>query len=285
MPRLESPNSINTYNLCKRKYYYSYKLKLPKKDNISSLTGKAVHDALENFFKIDTSNITKADYDLILKHHLMNSFNSTWTKALPELLKLENDKETIRKYYRESMYMLQNFVDDFLNTLNSVINGYSFQDAFNKLRPKTEVYLYSEKHNVHGYLDAILDMNGDIYILDYKTGTRDEITEDYKLQLAIYALMFKENFDKLPHKVGLHFLRQGTKKFLDVTEELLEKAKKECQLIQVNTRSDDIKDYEKNPGPLCKWKDGECSFYGVCYGVKRLEDYHEESFIQIKKIN
>ena len=53
MGRLESPNSINTYNQCKRKYYYSYKLKLPRTDTIATIRGKAVHDALENFFKIN----------------------------------------------------------------------------------------------------------------------------------------------------------------------------------------------------------------------------------------
>ncbi len=283
MTRVESPSSINTYNMCKRKYFYSYKLNLPKTESISTLTGKAVHDALENFFKIDISQINKSNYDLILKQNLMNLFNNAWTKALPELLKLENDKETIRYYYQESMYMLQNFIEDFLSTLSSIINGSTFQEAFNKLKPKTEIYLYSEKHNVQGYVDAILEINDEIYIIDYKTSSRDDITEDYKLQLAIYAMMFQEKYDKLPTKIGLHFLRHGTKKYVEINEKLLEEAKKECQLIQLNTKSNDIKDYEKNPGPYCKWKDGQCSFYEQCYGVKKLEDYSGDKLIKIKK--
>lgn len=275
MARLESPSSINTYNLCKRKYFYSYKLNLPRKENISALTGKAVHDALERFFKIDTSGIDKTNYELMLKQQLMHLFNLAWAKALPELLKLENDKETIRNYYQESIYMLQNFIDDFLNALSAAINGHTFQEAFEKLKPQTEVYLYSEKYNVHGYLDAVFNINGEIYIIDYKTGSKDNIKEDYLLQLAIYSLMFHERFGKLPHKVGLHFLRHGTKKYLEVNEELLNKAKKECELIQLNTESNSIRDYDKNPGPLCKWKDGQCSFYDMCYGIKKLEDYEE----------
>ena len=71
MTRLESPSSINTYKHCKRKYFYSYKLNLPRKDNIAAITGKVVHEALENFFKINTENITKSDYEFILKQHLM----------------------------------------------------------------------------------------------------------------------------------------------------------------------------------------------------------------------
>jgi len=282
MTRLESPSSINTYNTCKRKYYYSYKLNLPRTDSISTLTGKAVHDALEKFFKIDITNINKTNYELILKHEVLNLFNDAWTKALPSLLKLENDKETIRHYYNESIYMLQNFINDYLSSLSVVLNGGSFQDAFFKLKPQTEVYLFSEKHNVHGYLDAVLEIGGEVYIIDYKTSSRDELTEDYKLQLAIYSLMYGEKFGKLPHKVGLHFLRHGTKKFVDVNEDLLELAKKECELIKINTESNDIKDYEKNPGPFCKWRDGQCSYYDTCYGIKKLDSY-EEPLIQVKK--
>lgn len=282
MGRLESPSSINTYKLCKRKYFYSYKLSLPRKESISTLTGKAVHDALENFFKIDTVKLTKTNYEFVLKHHLMNSFNSAWAISLPKLVELETDKEIIRSYYQGSFYMLQNFIDDFLSSLSVKINGYTVEVAFNSLKPKTEVYLYSEKHNVHGYIDAVLDIDGEIFILDYKTSSRDDFSEEYELQLAIYALLFNEKFNKLPKKVGLHFLRHGTKKFIDVTPNLLEKARRECELIQIKTESNDLKDYDKNPGPYCKWKDGQCSFYELCYGQKKLNDYEEDNLIQIK---
>ena len=283
MTRLESPSSINTYNMCKRKYFYSYKLNLPRKDSISTLTGKTVHDALEGFFNINITGIDKSNYQVILRQQLMNLFNNSWTKALPLLLKLENDKDTIRKFYQDSIYMLQNFIDDYLSTLSTVINGGTFEEAFTKLKPQTEIYLFSEKHKVHGYLDVILEINNEIYIIDYKTSSRDDFTEDYKLQLAIYSLMFNEKFGKMPSKLGLHFLRHGTKKFIDANEELIEKAKKECELIQLNTVSDDINNYDKNPGPWCKWRTGECSFYSQCYGVKKLQDYDEQNLIQLGK--
>ncbi len=282
MSRLESPSSINTYNQCRRKYFYSYKLNLPRKESISTITGKSLHEALENFFKIDPSKISKSDYELPLKHSLMNIFNNAWVKALPSLMKLEDDKEIIKNYYNESIFMLQNFITDYLNSLNQEINGKSFQEAFNKLKPETEIYLNSKNYMVQGFVDAVIKIKDDIYILDYKTGARDEFTDDYKLQLAIYALLFKEKFGITPNKVGLHFLRHGTKKYIDVDEKLLGKAKKECELIHVNTASEDIKDYDKNPGYWCKWRNGQCSFYDLCFGVKTLDQY-DEKLIQINK--
>ncbi len=285
MTRVESPSSINTFNTCKRKYYYSYKLSLPKKDSIAALTGKAVHDALENFFKIDINNVNKENFDIELRHNLMNLYNKVWSESLQALLKLELDKEIIRDYYQNSMNMLNNFINDFLERLKQELVNLSFQEAFTKIKPETEVFLFSEKYQVQGYLDALMNFNGDTYILDYKTSKSDEFSEDYKLQLGIYSLMFQEKFGKLPKKVGLHFLRHGTRKFIDVTEELVKKAEKECQLIQINTGSNDINDYEKNPGYYCKWRDGSCSFYDLCFGVKKLTDFEnkEEKLIQLDK--
>lgn len=276
MSRIESVSSINTFNQCKRKYYYSYKLNLPRKDSISTLTGKAVHDALENFYNISLDDINKENYQIELKHSLMNLYNKSWSESADALLKLELDKNTIRAYYQDSIYMLQNFIDDFLDKLKEEIKTLSFTEAFNKIKPETEVFLQSEKHNVHGYLDVVMNLKeGDSYILDYKTSKSDEFSDEYKLQLAIYALMFKDRYGKLPNKVGLHFLRHGTKKFIEVTESLLLKAEKECELIKLNTESNSLIDYEKNPSPLCKWKEGECSFYELCFGIKKVNDFEE----------
>ncbi|HLC86234.1 MAG TPA: PD-(D/E)XK nuclease family protein [Candidatus Nanoarchaeia archaeon] len=279
MARIESASSITTYNTCPRKYYYSYKLELPKKDSISTLTGKAVHEALEKFFQIDVNSITKENYKRELKQRLLVLFNESWINFLDDLNKLEVEKEVIRDYYQESMSMLNNFVEDFINSISNELSASSFLDAFNKLKPMTEVYLFSEKHNVRGYLDAVMNVNDDIFIIDYKTSSRDKITDDYRLQLTIYALMYNEKFNKLPKKVGLHFLRHGTKKFIDISKELLKEAVRQCELIQVKTASENINDYPKNPGYYCKWKDGECSFYNVCFGAKKLDN-----FIEIKGV-
>ena len=280
MTRLESASSINTFNTCKRKYYYSYKLNLPKRESVATLTGKAVHTTLERFFKIDITNINKSNYELELKHYLLNLFNVTWSESLIELLKLENDKETIRKYYTESLFMLQNFLIDFIQELKS--HNMDFSEAFNKLKPKTEVYLSSDKYQVQGYIDCILKMNDQIFIIDYKTSSKDVLSDDYLLQLSIYSLLFNESYGKFPNKVGLHFLRHGTKKFIDVTPDMVANAIKQCELIQINTESDDI-----NPGFYCKWRNGQCSFYDICFGIKKLNDFDNSNdvvdLVQIKK--
>src|SRR3989344_481822 len=278
MSRIESPSSISTFNQCKRKYYYSYKLNLPRKDSISTLTGKSVHSSLEEFYKIDLNSIKNPEIEL--KHSLMNIFNTNWESSLKKLLELNIDKTIIIQHYQDSLSMLQNFIEDFLTSLNKEMISLSFKEAFDKLKPQTEIHLSSNQHNVQGFVDAIINYNGDIYILDYKTSSKDMVTDEYELQLAIYALLYQEKFNILPKKVGLHFLRHGSKKYLNVNDDLLFKARKQCEMIKLSTVSDSIEDYEKNPGPLCKWKTGQCSFYDICFGVKRLEEFDKE-LIQI----
>ena len=62
MTRVESASSINTYFHCPRQYYYSYKLELPRKDSIATITGKAMHTTLERFYKLNLIGINKENY-------------------------------------------------------------------------------------------------------------------------------------------------------------------------------------------------------------------------------
>jgi|SRR3989344_6014694 len=274
--RIESPNSINTFKQCPRKYFYSYKAQLPRKDSIHTIAGKAVHETLEYLFQI--KGVDETNFELDIQHKLIEFFNKNWVNYIPKLIQLDTDKETIRNFYDGCLIMINNFLVSFIEKLNQEINNNSFKEAFEKLKPKTEVYLKSEALNVHGFVDAIHEDNNEITIIDYKTGSKDEITEEYRLQLAIYSLVYKENFNKTPKKVGISFLKHCSEKFIEVDEDFLNLAKKECKEIQTKNISNDIKDYPKNPGPLCKWRTGQCDFYNLCFGQQKLDN-----FIQIEE--
>lgn len=271
MARTESSSSINTFRQCPRKYYYAYKLKLPTKDSIATITGKAVHDCLEKFFQINLAEINQQKFEVEFEHILLRDFHSNWVEAVPKLLKLKINKDQIVNYYEDSQYMLNNFLKKFCAQMRVQLAKNDFMHAFEKIRPLTEVYILSEKYNVQGYLDALYMQDDKIVILDYKTSKKDEVSDQYKLQLAIYVLLANEKFGKLPDVVGLYFLRQGTERFVEVNEELLKWAQREAELIHVNTASDKIIDYPKGPSPLCNW----CDFYDECYGQVKLNSFEK----------
>ena len=87
--RIESPSSINTYKQCPRKYYYQYILGLPSVASIHLVRGRAVHEALEAFFKLDIDRINKESWEEELRIVLLDLFDKTWASKQDKLDELD----------------------------------------------------------------------------------------------------------------------------------------------------------------------------------------------------
>ena len=261
MRRIESPSSIITYKQCARKYYYQYILGLETISTIHTLRGKIVHSALENFFRVNIDKISVNNYIIEFKMILLDIFRKKWQDNTDEFIKINVTKEQIEFYFDETRNMLDNWLESFIEKIQK--SGLPLANAFNRLKPITERELVSEKLGVRGVIDAIHQADNEITLLDYKTSSRDEITEDYRLQLAIYALLYYETYGKIPKKLCVNFLKHG-EKFMDTDEELFNLAKEEIRIMHLKTRSDKIEDYSRNVGHLCKWTNGQCDFFDVC---------------------
>ncbi|MDD5178368.1 MAG: PD-(D/E)XK nuclease family protein [Candidatus Nanoarchaeia archaeon] len=260
MPRdYHSASSINVYKQCPRKYYYQYIKELPTKKSIHLIRGNIVHSVLEEFFKIDINEISKENFDFELRMVTLDLLKKHWLDKKGDIFEVVSPKEKIGFYFEETREMIGCWINDLLDKLEPD----NLVESFNKLKPKTEVEVVSDKYKVRGYIDAVFDEEG--IILDYKTSNKDYITEEYKLQLAIYSLLFYEKYGKMPSKAGINFLRFG-EEYILVDKELIEFAKNEVKKIHKLTQSNEIGDYPKCQGPLCKWGSGECEFYQICIG-------------------
>ncbi len=261
--RIQSPSSINTYRQCPRKYFFSYIMKLPSLPSIHLVRGNIVHSALEDFFKIDPQTLSIEGFEIELNVILLELFNKHWDKKQNKLQELELKPEQLAFYKEESMRMLNNWFQGFLNKLKIRMASLNFIDAYNTLKPRTEVQYRSQKLGVRGFIDAIHEDKNQITLIDYKTSKKDVLTDDYKLQLGIYALMYLEKHGIKPHRVGINFLKYG-EKFCEVNQELINFAKTEIEQVHKKTQSQDIKDYPKKESPLCKWSTGQCDYYEYC---------------------
>jgi len=268
--RMHSPSSINTYKQCPRKYYYNYIEKLPTTANIHQLRGTIVHKALENFYEIsliDLAELEKFDITQINQHFqrfIIQLFYEEWKRKLPELQALPLEKPQLQFYYDESIAMLSLWLREYMKSLKTALTGKTLIQAFENLRPQREQQYKNEQLNVKGFIDAIFKDGKEITLLDYKTSKNPEITEEIKLQLAIYALLYFETHRTLPTKVGAFFLKHG-EKFLHVDDELLQLAKLECEIMELNTQSSEKTDYPKKISRLCKYSTGQCDFFGTCF--------------------
>jgi len=258
--RIQSPSSINTYNMCPRKYYYAYIQKLESLPNIHQVRGNIAHSVLEKFFDQDVSDMSINDFKGKLTTVLQNLLVTEWQDAEEKLVKLDLTDNQRKFYFEETMLMLLNWLSHFCETIISQKG--SFQEIFKKLIPEREKLFVSEKKQVRGYIDAIEKRDDGLRIMDYKTSSSFNV-DNHRLQLGIYCMLYHEIHGKLPDKAGIYFLKDKPK-FINVDQELLDFAKKEVELIHEKTVSDDINDYPKKKSNLCKYSTGQCEFYEVC---------------------
>jgi ATP-dependent exoDNAse (exonuclease V) beta subunit len=228
------------------------------------MRGNIVHTALEKFYKVDISGLDASNYKPIIAKHLRHEFTKAWTEKLTDLSKLGLLPQQLQFYHDESAGMLANWLNEFIKRLDKELNASSLEDAFKGLMPvEIEAQYRSEVLSVQGYIDCVHSEGGDIILIDYKTSKSSELKPEYKLQLGIYAALYKEKHGKLPSKVGLWFLKDKPL-IIDVTEQLVKDALFEIEQIHFNTASALIVDYPKKTSPLCKWSSGQCDFYHTC---------------------
>ena len=262
--RVQSASSINTYKQCPRKYYYQYIEKLESLPNIHQVRGKIIHSSIETFFTVPPE-IIGDDFRSQLRIIAIDIFNKVWEAKDDELMNVGISKAQLNFYYEESLMLILNWYNGFMAKLaeHMLVDGKQFVEAFNTLKPLGEVYIESQYHGIHGFIDAIHNIGGETVIIDYKTSSSTEIKPEYKLQLAIYAMLYTEKHGIQPSRVGINFLR-GEEKFIDVDQGLLDFAKKEVNLLHLKTQSCDKCDYPKQVSGLCKWRTGMCDFYTKC---------------------
>jgi CRISPR/Cas system-associated exonuclease Cas4 (RecB family) len=238
MTKFLSPTSINTYLRCPRKYFLKYIKGLKEKNSIHLIRGKAVHDSIARFHQMD---LTNSDGFEELKIELLSLFNHSWVAQEEELRKLKLPEEALDESYHESAEMLTGWLK---RHLKAVMNG--------QTKPETEVKLFSQSHRVMGIIDAIHRQNGKAFLTDYKTSKKDDLTQDIKIQMAIYALLYKENYGMLPDTISIDFLKHEGAISFKVTDEFTAHAIKVCRDIHEKTTSKKEEDYPCKCGGWCE---------------------------------
>jgi len=74
----------------------------------------------------------------------------------------------------------------------------------------TEIHLYSDIHKIAGTCDLVLEINGEIWLLDIKTS--NHLNNSYDLQTAAYIKCWNELFEEPIQKAGIIWLKSGKHK-------------------------------------------------------------------------
>jgi CRISPR/Cas system-associated exonuclease Cas4 (RecB family) len=236
--KILSPTSINTYLHCPRKYYLKYIKCLKEKPSIHLIRGKAIHDTIARFHKMGFKNLQ--DFGK-MKIQILSIFNQTWMEQGAEIQKLKLPQGIINEFYQESEEMLIGWLKIHIKATRE-----------GKPKPETEVKIFSNIYGVMGIIDAIHRNNGKVSLTDYKTSKKDTLTQDIKVQMAIYALLYQDNYGRLPDTVIIHFLKHETEVPFKVDNKFTDYAIKLCKEIHKKTSSNNEQDYPCQCGGWCE---------------------------------
>ena len=88
-----------------------------------------------------------------------------------------------------------------------------FVDFWEEYKPtliEAEIHLFSDELKIAGTCDMVCEINGELWIIDFKTSNHLQTT--YDLQTAIYAKCFEECFGKKVDRTGILWLKSSKRR-------------------------------------------------------------------------
>mgnify|MGYP001254454708 FL=1 len=160
----------------------------------------------------------------VLSHYPKGKFFEDWLK------KVGYSADYIVKRASEEGTQVHEMIEDYLNGkklsfLEHGIPMYApnvwqmflrFVDFWEEYKPtliEAEIHLFSDELKVAGTCDMVCEINGELWVIDFKTSNHLQTT--YDLQTALYAKCFEECFNKKVDRTGVLWLKsskRGSKK-------------------------------------------------------------------------
>ncbi|MFQ5657659.1 MAG: ATP-dependent helicase [Candidatus Methylomirabilales bacterium] len=231
--------SVDDYRTCPLKYKYIQILQVPIREHHTVIYGKALHDAVQAYFR------RKMRGGRVTLEELWGVFEGSWVSRgflsrEHEEQRLAAGRQTLRRFYdrEEEAGTIPAFVEKEF--------GFSLS-----------------RNRVVGRWDRV-DVRGDeVVIIDYKSSDVREPKEANRraresLQLAIYALAYRQMQGEIPARVELHFLESGLTGVARKTDEEVEET---ADVIAEVARGIRARDFKAKPSYMgC----GYCAFRDIC---------------------
>ncbi len=185
-----SYGQIDDYETCPLKYRYVHVLRVPLLTHHAVVYGHAVHEAVRRHFEARLAGRAFSADDLVA------AFRAAWVSE--GFLSREHEEERLRA----GEEMLRRF------------HAEEAGAPWSPTAVEEEFAFVLERNRVQGRYDLVIEREGEVAIVDFKTGdVRDEKAAQKRakesLQLDIYALAHLKTKGRLPERVELRFLESG----------------------------------------------------------------------------
>ena len=230
---------IDDYLTCPLKYKYVNILRVPIMEHHTVIYGRAMHEAVSKYFqyKISGRNMELAD--------LLDVFKENFDPQ--GFLDERHQKERFR-IGQEAL--IRFFNDEQRRDSHPAFIEKEFSFPF-------------EDTKITGRFDRIDEEEGGAVIMDFKTSeikTQKDADKKVKesMQLALYAMAYKNIFGRLPKRVSLYFLESGIIGSNEIREEDLEKVKDCIRVVAAGIRS---RNFSATPAYMaCTY----CAYNQIC---------------------
>ena len=239
-----TPYRLETWLDCPKKYRYTY-IEIPKPPRGGpwghTSMGSAVHNALREWFTLPQEQRTdEKGAELVVKHWRSEGFR--------------DDEQSERYRFRAQQWVRQ------------YLTGVNPNDEPRGL--ERTVSATTERLSLSGRVDRIDERDGELVIVDYKTGKRppDEIEAGGSLALAIYAIGAERTLRKKCRTVELHHLPSDTKAVYRHDEASLARHVQRAERIAAEALAATSQGrFTATPGALC----GYCDYARICTDADR----------------
>jgi DNA helicase-2/ATP-dependent DNA helicase PcrA len=235
---------MDDYRTCPLKYRYVHILRVPLLTHHRVVYGSAVHKAVQQHFRARLEGRPFSEDDLV------SAFRAAWISEgflsrEHEEQRLRAGEESLRRFYRA--------------------------EAGSPLRPtavEKEFAFYVPEQagagtKVAGRYDLVVEKDGHVTILDFKTGAVDDLEAAQKRardsqQLDIYALAHLRTLGRLPDRVELRFLETG---LVGGKRPTLEEAAATEAAIRETSAAIRRREFPARPSFMAC---GQCAFRDIC---------------------
>ncbi len=239
IPKEFSFSQLAVFEKCPFQYKLKYLVKIPSKEKPTSLFGRMMHDLLCQIAK------RSIEGNIELKESL-RLYKEGWTGEW------FNSKKERGLYYDLGKKIIKDF--------HCEIENNQLRPLFLNGRPALELFfrLKIKDRKIKGRIDRIDSKDGEIEIIDYKSGKfKEKTSKEEKRQLLIYQLATQEMFNLKATKLTFHYLKENKKVSFLAKDLKKDEFKKE---LLKETERIEKSDFQATPGYHCKY----CDFNNIC---------------------
>ena len=254
-------SQLSTYEKCPLQYKFQYILKIPQKGKPYFSFGSSIHNTLQEFLKSANKKYGETQESLFPsdkkpeKKFSVKKFDLKFIKELYEKNWIDEwygSKKEQEDFKKKGEKMIKEFYDDFIE------NPPKIMEISGQIALEMPFNLKIGEDTIHGRIDRIDDRNGEIEIVDYKTGkAKDKLSAEDKEQLLIYQMACQEVLGLKPKRLTYHYLEENKKMSFLGTEMEIDNLKNKMKEIIKKIKNNE---FDPLPGHDCEY----CDFKDLC---------------------